>query len=149
MKREENRAEGINILLAQTAVAWRNGDANAYAALFTEDCTYVAFFGSIYRGRQEIAESHRVLFSGPLKNTQIFAEQIDLRFLSDDVALLLTRGEVAASRPSKLNKIQSYLAIERDGKWLFAHFQNTKRLPFMRFLTSLAGSGALPPAKGS
>ena len=40
---------GIATAMAQ---AWNGGDGAAYAALFTEDCDYVAFDGTHLKGRQ-------------------------------------------------------------------------------------------------
>jgi uncharacterized protein (TIGR02246 family) len=139
-----NGAEQVQALLAATVDAWKRGDAEAYAACFTEDCRYIAFFGSVYRGRREVAESHRVLFAGPLANTRLFVETIELRFLSADTAILLTRGDAGRKQPRRLRKLQSYVASHQKDGWLFAHFQNTKRLSLMRYLTYRAGAGAVP-----
>ena len=43
--------------------AWAAHDANAYGALFTPDATYTTDLGTHYRGRAEIVESHRALFT--------------------------------------------------------------------------------------
>lgn len=141
---EQAGADAVMALLARTVEAWKRGDAEAYAAAFTEDCRYIAFFGGIYRGRQEIARSHHLLFAGPLRGSELFVETIDLRFLTDDTALLLTYGDTGRRRPRRLGKLQSYLALRRQEGWLFAHFHNSKRLSLMRFLTYRLGAGAIP-----
>lgn len=140
----DERTIAVQSLLACTIEAWRTGDATTYAECFSEDCVYIAFFGSVYRGQEAIERSHRALFSGPLKNTQLFVEQADLRFLSEEVAILVTRGDSAKKPPSKLTKVQTYIAAKKDGDWKFIHFQNTKRSALMRLLTSFAGPDALP-----
>ncbi len=137
--------QSIRTLLDQMAEAWRRADPAAYAACFTEDCRYIAFFGSIYRGRTELTESHRMFWaSAPLKGTQMFSEVIEVRFMTPDVAVVVTRGDVAKKRPSKLDKVQSYVAVRRGQQWFFAHFQNTKRIPVVQFFTYRAGGAAVP-----
>ncbi len=134
----------IRALLDQMADAWRRADPDAYAGAFTEDCRYIAFFGGIYRGRAELAESHRLLWASALRGTELFSEVLEIRFLTPDVAVIVTRGDVAKKRPRKLEKVQSYVAVRRDERWLFAHFQNTKRDGFIEFMTYRAGPGAIP-----
>ena len=62
----------IRDLLAALFAAW--GDADAYAAFFTEDGDYVAFDGTHWRGRRAIAEGHRPLFERFLKGSHIFTD---------------------------------------------------------------------------
>jgi uncharacterized protein (TIGR02246 family) len=40
----------IRELIARLADSWARGDAQAYGAEFTDDCDYVAFDGTCYRG---------------------------------------------------------------------------------------------------
>ncbi|MBA4806427.1 SgcJ/EcaC family oxidoreductase [Brevundimonas sp.] len=141
---EDDGPEAIQTLLARSIDAWKHGDADEYASVFTEDCRYIAFFGGVYRGRREVAESHRVLFTGPLKKTELFVERLELRFLRKDVALLITRGDVGRKPPRKFGKVQSYVAVRDNDRWLFSHFQNTKRLGLARFLAYRAGAGTVP-----
>ena len=42
--------------------AWDAGDARAYAALFTEDATYVIFLGEAMLGRDAIERNHVDVF---------------------------------------------------------------------------------------
>jgi uncharacterized protein (TIGR02246 family) len=135
----------IRELLAQNAEAWNQHDAEAFGSAFSKDCHYIAFFGGIYRGQNEIIESHRTLWSKSLKGTRLFYEVLDIRFVTPDVAIIVTQGEVAKSSPKKLLKVQSYVAAKQDdGKWRFVHFQNTKTNKLMRFLTYMMGPSVIP-----
>jgi uncharacterized protein (TIGR02246 family) len=53
--------------LTRLAATWNDGDATAYADLFTPDATYVVFDGTVVRGRAAIEDGHRALFAGPLR----------------------------------------------------------------------------------
>jgi uncharacterized protein (TIGR02246 family) len=135
----------IRDLLTRLAEAWDRGDPDAYGALFTDDARYIAYFGGIYRGRREIAESHRVLWAGVLKGTRMFWELVEIRFVTADIVLAVSRGDVGKKRPRKLPKIQSFVvARQPDGRWLLTHFQNTRRAPLIQFLAYRAGESAIP-----
>ncbi|NMO89749.1 SgcJ/EcaC family oxidoreductase [Actinomycetospora sp. TBRC 11914] len=121
----------IGDLLIALAAAWDAGDADAYGALFTEDATYVTFFGHVSHGRTEIVDGHRWLFERtPGSVMTPFAEtDCGIRFLAPDVALVVARGpgttapdQDAADRASTV----SLVVVRTDAGWRFAHFQNTR-----------------------
>jgi uncharacterized protein (TIGR02246 family) len=134
----------IRALLDQLATAWNTADPDAYGDAFTDDARYIAFFGGIYRGRAEIASSHRALWGGALGGTQMFHEVVEVRLLSDDLAIAVTRGDVAKRRPKTLGKVQSYVVVRQAGRWRIAQFQNTKRSRLFQFLTYRIGRDAIP-----
>jgi uncharacterized protein (TIGR02246 family) len=122
----------IEALLTALSDAWNAGDADAYGALFTEDATYVTFFGHISHGRTEIVEGHRWLFSRMpgSRMTPGAKEDRDIRFLTPDVAVVLGQGpgttvpgqEPASDRASTV----SFVVLRTGAGWRFAHFQNTR-----------------------
>ena len=59
----------VRTLYQNLIEAW--GDADSYAALFTEEGDYITFDGSHARGRAEIASAHRPLFEGILKGSRL------------------------------------------------------------------------------
>ncbi|WP_394850822.1 SgcJ/EcaC family oxidoreductase [Pendulispora brunnea] len=137
--------QAIHALLERQAKAWNDADADAFGETFTEDSRYIAFFGGIYRGRSEIVASHRLLWKGILKGTRMHTEVLEIRFVNPDVAIVITRGEVAKRPPKRLPKVQSQVAVrDREAQWRFAHFQNTKRLRAMEWLTYRLGVDAIP-----
>ncbi|RSN51824.1 DUF4440 domain-containing protein [Streptomyces sp. WAC 04229] len=129
--------------------AWRRHDADAYAAPFTDDATYVTFVGTYYQGRRDIAESHRVLFAKYLKGTQLADEVLDVRFPAPDVAVVTGRGDTyKGKRPEKLSKVQTYTLVRQtDGQWRIAAFQNTKRKPLMEAISFKTAPGLIPAAQ--
>ena len=133
-------------LLDRLAGAWDGANADAYGALFTEDASYVTFFGGFYRGRSEIVALHRALWAkGPLKGTRQFSEVIDLRGLTKDAAVIVGRGDVAKKTPRKLSKIQTFIATRQpDAGWLIAHFHNSKEDAIVRFMTYSFSPATVP-----
>lgn len=124
--------------------AWGAGDPDAYADEFTPHCVYIAFFGGIYRGREEIAASHRLLFAGPLKGTRLFHDIVSEQVIGEDIIVVVTRGDAARSAPRRLKKVQTYVLKRSADRWLVAHFQNTKQSTLMRWLTYRNGPDAVP-----
>jgi len=116
------------------------GDADAYAALFTEDGDYVAFDGSHARGRSEIARTHRPLFEGILKGSRLVGDglPVKVRFLAPDVALIHSGGAVLRAHQKKPSRraisVQTLVAVKQEDRWLFAAFQNTRYRPFAQTL---------------
>jgi uncharacterized protein (TIGR02246 family) len=88
--------------------AWNRGDAAAYASLFTDDASFVAWNGSYGCGRQAIEDAHRRLFDGPLAGSRMALAGYDaepagpesLRFVRPDVAIMVTSGAVTLAGQS-------------------------------------------------
>jgi uncharacterized protein (TIGR02246 family) len=120
--------DAVLTVLRELVDAWARHDADAFAALFTEDASYTTFVGTQYRGRTDIAESHRTLWAKFIKGTKLADEILDVRFLGSDVAVVTSRGATykGEKRPAKLDKVQTYTLVRDGGRWLIAAFHNTK-----------------------
>jgi uncharacterized protein (TIGR02246 family) len=122
-------------LYKQLMEGWNRGSGAEFAAVFAEDGDLVAFDGTHFEGRQEIATFHQELFDKWMKGTRLVGRVKDVRFLSSDVALMhavggtMMRGKAEPS-PER-DSIQTLVAVRRDGEWRLAAFQNT-RLRIMR-----------------
>ena len=127
-----SQREEVLAVLGRLADAWNSGDADAYGALFTEDADYVTFFGLRFEGCKAIADSHRELFEGPLRGSNLagFGES-RVRFVRDDVAVIVAGGgssltgsgdAVAEGRASTL----TYVLVRGDEGWRITAFQNTR-----------------------
>jgi uncharacterized protein (TIGR02246 family) len=127
--------KAVRGLYSELMEGWNRGSGEDFAAVFAEDGDLVAFDGTHFEGREEIAPFHQELFDKWLKGTRLVGKVKDVRFLSPDVALMhavgstIMRGKTAPS-PER-NSIQTLVAVRRDGQWRLAAFQNT-RLRFMR-----------------
>jgi uncharacterized protein (TIGR02246 family) len=118
---------GVRALFAKLADAWSRGDGTAYGECFTDDATYVAWMGTIYRGAKDIGRTHQVLFDTFLKDTKITTEgEPEVRFYGPDAAVLTTRGDVG-KKVKAPTKVQTTTVVRQDGEWKIAAFHNTKR----------------------
>lgn len=129
MKADEGE---IRALLQRLNTAW--GDADAFAALFTEDAEYVTFDGSMFKGRAAIAESHRPLFEGFMRGSRLEGQVQSVRFLTPDVALVHGKGAVLQRKQRKASRralsVQTNVVIRQDGRWLITAFHNTRYRPW-------------------
>lgn len=105
------------------------GDAVAYAECFTPDADYIIANGMIEHGWKEIVDGHQIIFSAWARNSRLVGRIASIRFITDDVALLIAHGhiEYLDNRSSDGNKrtVYSLAAQLMDGRWLFAAYQNT------------------------
>ena len=117
-------------LYQQLMDAWNRGSGDALAAVFTENGDLVAFDGTHFQGREEIAPFHQQLFDKWMKGTRLVGQVKDVRFLSNDVALMNAVGSTLMSgetEPSpERNSIQTLVATRQGGEWRLAAFQNTR-----------------------
>jgi uncharacterized protein (TIGR02246 family) len=121
---------------------WNRSSGDAFAAAFTEDGDLVAFDGTHFEGREEIAPFHQELFDRWMKGTRLVGEVKDVRFLSPDVALMHAVGSTVMrgkSEPSpERDSIQTLVAVRQDDKWRLAAFQNTRVRPMRNAAAFLA-----------
>ena len=114
--------------------AWGAGDGEAFAAPFSEDAVFVAFDGSVLRGRAQIAASHQELFDRWLKGTRLVEERTEVRFVDTGVAIVHALGGTVMrgkSEPTpERDSIQTLVAVrDAAGGWSFVSFQNTRIRP--------------------
>ena len=82
----------VRDLYQQLMGGWNQGSGAAFAAVFTQDGDLVAFDGTHFKGRQEIASFHQQLFDKWMKGTRLVGQVENVRFLSPDVALMHAVG---------------------------------------------------------
>jgi uncharacterized protein (TIGR02246 family) len=107
---------------------WNERNAVEYGGLFTEDGTVVGFDGSSVETRSEIVGHLQAIFKDHTPGTYVCKVR-EIRPLSP--TSLLLRGVAGLVPPGAddinpdVNAIQVMVAVERDGRWRIAHFQNT------------------------
>jgi uncharacterized protein (TIGR02246 family) len=130
----EKDQAALNEKLGCLARAWAHGDAEAYAAEFSEDAQYIAFDGSRMNGRAAIEAGHRLLFTRFLRGSRLHTAETEIRLVAPDVALVLAHGAVLKRNqrePSKRRmSVNTTVAVRRDSHWVFVAFQNTRYRPF-------------------
>lgn len=127
----------VSDVLEALSSAWERGDADAYGALFTEDASYTIYVGTVYHGRRDIVESHRVLFARFLKGTKLSIGLRQVRYYGPDTAIVTSTGDTyKGSRPGKPGKVQTFTLVRQsDGTWLIAAFHNTQRKALMEAIS--------------
>ena len=129
---EEDERE-IRELMDRLSESWARGDAQAYGAEFTEDCDYVAFDGTRFRGPTEPSAHLARLFDTVLKDSRLEGEVESVRFVTPDAAVVHWTGSVAYpwQRRVKRRRLsrQTLVVVRRDGRWRATAFQNTRVKP--------------------
>src|SRR5690606_37055431 len=93
----------VRAIPLRMADAWNRGDADAFAAPFTENADFVAFEGTHLEGRAAIAAFHTRIFAEEVRGTRLEAEAKFVRFLGPEMAVLHATARVALAgqdRPS-------------------------------------------------
>ncbi|GII02081.1 SgcJ/EcaC family oxidoreductase [Planobispora takensis] len=109
--------------------AWAANDGDAFAEVFTEDATLI-LPGDIYvAGREGIRAFMGFAYSGPLKGTRVAGEPLSARFVTEDVAVLVTRGGVLHGEETEVAPERAiratWVLAKQDGQWLITAYQNT------------------------
>ena len=117
-------------LTRRMVAAWSAHDADAFADLFVEDATMI--LPGVYRnGRDDIREFMAAGFQGEYEGSQVTGVPLRLRFLSAEVAALLTEGGVLAPGETEVTAERAiratWLAVKREGEWRLAGYQNSPR----------------------
>ncbi|HEY1703454.1 MAG TPA: SgcJ/EcaC family oxidoreductase [Trebonia sp.] len=125
--RVEDQA-AIQAVLDASYKAWAAGDAEGMVADYTRDATAIVP-GSLRERREVIRESMALAFAGPLKDTSTSSEQLSIRFLGDDAAIVVTEsgilfgGQAEVPDAGKVNA--TWVFEKRDGQWLIAAYHNS------------------------
>jgi len=91
----------VRDLYQQLIAGWNRGSGAAFAAVFAEDGDLVAYDGTRFRGRQQIAPFHQELFDKWLQGSRLVGQVEDVRFLSRDVAVMhAVGGTVMRGKPN-------------------------------------------------
>lgn len=133
------RAHLDRIVGLWTEVTTGRASADAIANLFTEDASFVVGDGAYPRGRAEIAAYFRRMVEGhdahgtTIKDATVIAEADSVRFLDDDVAVMVGHGGILFQGetvvPPERRGIQTAVMARVDGRWLTAAYQNTRIQP--------------------
>ena len=126
----DREKEALSVPLRLVA-AWSKNDAAGVAEVFTEDGVMI-LPGDVYKkGRDEIRAFMAAAYAGPFKGTGVTGRPVDVRFVSDDVALLRTHGGILAPGETdiapELAVRSTWVCVKKDGQWQLAGYQNSPR----------------------
>lgn len=121
--------KALHDLFQEIKDGWNQGDGQAYAASFTEDADYILWNGTYLKGRQAIAAAHQQLFETRFRGSQLEGFIQNIRFLSDDIALLQLHSSPqipgqAVPAPEQYS-IQTLIGTRQADGWRITSFQNT------------------------
>jgi len=111
--------------------AWAVNDADGVANVFTEDGILI-LPGDVYKeGREEVRSFMAAAYAGPFKGSGVTGKPVDVRFVTDEVALLRTHGGILAPGETEiapeLAVRSTWVCVKRDGEWYLAGYQNSPR----------------------
>jgi uncharacterized protein (TIGR02246 family) len=108
--------------------AWRVGDANKFAAPFTEDADFMVWFGLHLKGKEEIAFGHNIIFKQFYANTIWDLKIAKIRFLGNNVALVHAAGAIikdGGDEPTEPDAVPLIVLNKIDNNWKIVALQNT------------------------
>jgi uncharacterized protein (TIGR02246 family) len=105
--------------------AWGAGDAPAFAGQFTDDATYVTWMGYPLIGRNDIEQTHADVFQRWCAGTRMEIKLLRTRALGPDRCIALTIGGIGEESPIAFDKLQTFVLVRVERRWLCAAFQNT------------------------
>jgi uncharacterized protein (TIGR02246 family) len=124
----EKEALGVPLRLV---AAWAKNDADGVAKVFTEDGILILPGDVHKRGRSEIKAFMAAAYAGPFKGTGVTGRPVDVRFPTDDVAVLRTHGGILAAGETEINEElavrSTWVCVKRNGEWQLASYQNSPR----------------------
>jgi uncharacterized protein (TIGR02246 family) len=116
-----NGEEGAAFTAAlRVRAAWDANDADAFADMFVENGSMLVGDNQLM-DREEIRSYMADTFAGPLAGSKLSEQPIDIRLLTDSVALAVTDGGVvpegAESVPADDSVRGTWIMVKSDGDW--------------------------------
>jgi uncharacterized protein (TIGR02246 family) len=126
---KQERPQVINVVQG-VHEAWDQGDPDLFVSDYLEDAS-VTLPGSFMKSREEIHAALAHSFNGPLRGTRASGKVLDVRFLNDETAVVITETGVlipgeSAARPERTAYVTWVLA-KRNGKWRLAVYSSSCR----------------------
>lgn len=131
MTTTEDQKAAVLAVLDGIHAAWDNGDADAFVAEYRDDAT-ATIPGVFMPSRQAIHGGMAFSFGGPLKGTRTSDKTLDVRFLGDDAAIVVSENGVLipgeTEAPAERTSYATWVLAKEDGKWLIAAYSNCPKV---------------------
>ena len=123
--------DAVLAVLDRVYAAWSIGDADAFVADYREDASAL-MPGSYLPNRRAIRDAMAYSFGGPLKGTSTSNRVLDLRFATDDTAVVVTESGILGAGETEAPPAQTsnatWVLVRLDGAWQLAAYSNSRRL---------------------
>lgn len=108
--------------------AWAAGDADGMVASYADDAS-VIMPGVLRDGRDVIRDSMALAFAGPLQGTSTLDNQVSVRFIGADAAIVISEAGILFPGQSEVpleNRVNCTWVLEKqDGAWRIAAYHNS------------------------
>jgi uncharacterized protein (TIGR02246 family) len=115
-------------VLARLYRAWEAGDAEAFAADYTEDASVIQP-GVYEKDRDEIRTNIAAAFAGPLSGSRVAGRPVNVRFVTSDTAIVVSEdGIIFPGQDAVANERlvrATWVLVRRDGGWHIASYHNS------------------------
>jgi uncharacterized protein (TIGR02246 family) len=124
-----NDEKALHEMVYHLEAAWNAADGQSFAEAFAEDADFIHILGGYYTGRAAIEAGHRMIFGTIYRGSTVRYSVEKIRFVRPDVAIVYLRQYLQfqdGGSASDLEARPTIIAEKREGKWQFAHMQNTR-----------------------
>jgi uncharacterized protein (TIGR02246 family) len=121
---------GVRGVVDGIRTSWKNNDADGFADAYTADASMILSGNRYFRGRETIRTVAEHQFKSAHQKTTLLQEIVDVRFLNQQAAVVITEGGVLApgeNAPAAERAIRATWVLTRDADaWHIAAYQNTR-----------------------
>jgi uncharacterized protein (TIGR02246 family) len=132
--------EAIQDVIQTLDDAWNRGDGRGWAEHYKEDGEFINILGTIFDGREAVANHHSEILSSTFKGSVVESQLRRVRWIGSDAAVVDTDFYVRNFErlPRRLSRIWpdgsmrhrlKHIMWKRDGRWLIVATQNTPLMP--------------------
>lgn len=131
MTATDTDTDAVRGIVAKVEEVWAANDGDGFADVFTADGTLVLPGGVYLSGREKIRGYFRMGYAGPMKGSRVVGVPVEVKTVTEDVAVVITEGGVIYGGQSELteeNRIRATWVVVRqgDGSWLVTAYQNSR-----------------------
>ena len=101
----------------------------------TDDWEHINPFGGTKRGRAEVLKELREVHSTFLKGVTDRLQDLSIRFPTPDIAIAVGTSQMSTyiapdgTKHENERHIRTFVVVQKSGRWLIAHDQNTTIVP--------------------
>lgn len=127
METRQSDEHAVRQIVEEMRQGWNHGDGEAWAAGFAEDADAISWNGKHVTSRAQNAEVHAWLFANLYRDTTNHLQVNSIRWLGDDVAVLLCETYLTDAKGERLGSKTLPLMVmhKSQGIWQIVTFQNT------------------------